>query len=154
MKNSMTRISSLLFVFLQVVLGMWTGVFAQHSGWTQYTNGNQINTVVDSGNTVLVGTSGGLVKINKTSTTSTYYNTANSGIANNNVLSIAIDVSGNKWIGTDSGLAKFDGTNWTVYNTSNSNLPDNQIYTIAIDSKGNKWIGTYGGGLAKFNDTN
>jgi hypothetical protein len=50
------------------------------------------------------------------------------------------------------GLAKFDGTNWTVYNTSNSGLPHNYIYTLAIDQSNVKWIGTYGGGLAKFND--
>ena len=43
------------------------------------------------------------------------------------VNSIAIDGSGNKWIGTWNGLAKFDGTNWTVYNTSNSGLPENII---------------------------
>ena len=32
------------------------------------------------------------------------------------------------------GLAKFDGTNWTVYNTSNSDLPDNNIQSTAIDN--------------------
>ena len=59
------------------------------------------------------------------------------------VHSIAIDGSGNKWIGTfGGGLAKFDGTNWTVYNTSNSGLPDNDVSSLAIDGSGNKWIGT------------
>ena len=82
------------------------------------------------------------------------YNTSNSGLSDNVVLSIAIDGSGNKWIGTyDGGLAKFDGTNWTVYNTSNSGLPHNRVLSIAIDGSGNKWIGTLGG-LAKFDDTN
>ena len=53
-----------------------------------------------------------------------------------------------------SGLAKFDGTNWTVYNTSNSGLPDNMgSYSLAIDGSGNKWIGTHVG-LAKFDGTN
>ncbi len=52
------------------------------------------------------------------------------------------------------GLAKFDGTNWTVYNTSNSGLPDNYVSSIAIDGSGNKWIGTWHGGLAKFDGTN
>ena len=45
----------------------------------------------------------------------------------NYVTSIAIDGSGNKWIGTVywyGGLAKFDGTNWTDYTTSNSGLPN------------------------------
>ncbi|MDP4115802.1 MAG: T9SS type A sorting domain-containing protein, partial [Bacteroidota bacterium] len=36
----------------------------------------------------------------------------------------------------------------------NSGLPNNHIASIAIDGYGNKWIGTYGGGLAKFDNTN
>jgi hypothetical protein len=74
-------------------------------------------------------------------------------LPDNKVRSITIDGSGNKWIGTGGGLAKFDGTNWTVYNTSNSGLPDNKVRSITIDGSGNKWIGT-GGGLAKFDGTN
>jgi ligand-binding sensor domain-containing protein len=71
----------------------------------------------------------------------------------NIVYSIAIDGSGNNWIGTGGGLAKYDGTTWTVYTTSNSGLPNNDVTSIAIDGSGNKWIGTYGGGLAKFDGT-
>lgn len=60
-----------------------------------------------------------------------------------------------------SGLAKFDGTNWTTYNLGNlgneaNNLgyEANYVWTIAIDGEGNKWIGTYGSGLIKFDGTN
>jgi ligand-binding sensor domain-containing protein len=82
------------------------------------------------------------------------YNSSNSGLPDNIVLSIAIDLNGNKWIGTqDSGLAKFDNTNWTVFNTSNSGLPAGWLSSISIDGNGNKWIGTWEG-LAKFDDTN
>ena len=78
----------------------------------------------------------------------------------NDVWSVAIDGSGNKWIGTaegwlwsvGGGLAKFDDTNWTVYDTSNSGLPDNYINCITIDISGNKWIGT-SAGLTKFDGT-
>jgi len=84
----------------------------------------------------------------------TVYNTTNSGLPDNTVREIAIDASGNKWIGTNDGLAEFDGTNWTVYDTTNSGLPDNYVEAIAIDASGNKWIGTYDGGLAEFDGTN
>ncbi|MDD2890748.1 MAG: T9SS type A sorting domain-containing protein, partial [bacterium] len=50
------------------------------------------------------------------------------------------------------GLAKFDGTNWTVFNESNSGLPDNLIYAIVI-KENTKWIGTCAG-IAKYDDTN
>jgi ligand-binding sensor domain-containing protein len=70
------------------------------------------------------------------------YNTSNSGLPNDDyVNAITIDGLGNKWIGTNNGLAKFDGVNWAVYNTSNSGLPDNSVNSaIAIDGQGNKWI--------------
>jgi len=35
-------------------------------------------------------------------------------------------------IGTWGGLAKFDGTNWTVYDTSNSGLPDNWVFALVF----------------------
>jgi len=79
------------------------------------------------------------------------YSTSNSNLPNNLVWTIAIDGSGNKWIGTESGsLAKFDGTLWMIYNYGGS---INSINSIAIDRNGNKWIGTWGVGLAKFDNT-
>jgi ligand-binding sensor domain-containing protein len=72
----------------------------------------------------------------------TSYNTSNSGLANNRVIAIAIDASGNKWFGTEGGVSKFDNAKWTTYNTSNSGLTDYHVYAIAIDTSGNKWFGT------------
>jgi ligand-binding sensor domain-containing protein len=75
-------------------------------------------------------------------------------LPSNRAIYVTIDGSGNKWIGTSDGLAKFDGTNWTVYNIYNSGLPGyGQVLSLAIDGSGNKWIGTWAG-LAKFNGTN
>jgi len=74
-------------------------------------------------------------------------------IPNNTVSSLSIDSSGQIWIGTMNGLAKFNGTNWTVYTTTNSGLADNYIRSTAIDNNGNIWIGTING-ISKFNGTN
>jgi len=50
------------------------------------------------------------------------FNTDNSELPDNNVLSLAIDSYDNKWIGTKfGGLVKFDGKNWEIY------LPDSAI---------------------------
>lgn len=92
----------------------------------------------------------------------TNYTTSNSSILNNSVESIAIDVLGNKWIGTVSGVSKFDGSNWTNYTPSNSGIGylvvgtslSSQVSSIAIDAQGNKWFGIYGGGVSKFDGTN
>lgn len=44
-----------------------------------------------------------------------------------NKTAFVIDDSNNKWIGTNSGLYKFDNTSWTKFDTSNSGLPLNTI---------------------------
>jgi hypothetical protein len=57
------------------------------------------------------------------------------------------------------GLAKFDGSVWTIYNKGNSGLLDNDVFAIAVGDSGNLWIGTIysfpnpllgAGGLYKF----
>jgi hypothetical protein len=58
------------------------------------------------------------------------YNSDNSGLPCDFVRSIMLDNNQNIWIGTfGGGLAKFDGTDWTVYYTDNSGLPNGRVYT-------------------------
>ena len=125
-------------------------LFAQQPEWKNYTNGDYITALEFEGDLVWIGTWGGVVQINRTTGDTFYYDKLNSGLPHNHISCIAIDASGNKWIGTGDILVKFDGTDWTVYNTFNLG----SINCITIDNSGNKWIGTWGGGLAKFDDTN
>ena len=82
----------------------------------------------------------------------TFFNTANSPLPENSVRCIASTPNGTVWIGTDYGLAAYDGSSWTVYNTMNSGIPDNSIRSLLID--GNViWVGTFMGGLARFDGT-
>ncbi|MFA5031379.1 MAG: two-component regulator propeller domain-containing protein [bacterium] len=128
--------------------------FAQYPNWINYTNGQRVEALADNGNELWIGTGGGLVKLDKTTDSMTFYNKANSGLPENVVTAIAVDKNGNKWIGTFvGGLAKFDGTNWTVYNTSNSGLPHDCIDAVAIDNSENIWVATWAG-LVKFDGTN
>jgi len=69
------------------------------------------------------------------------------------VNAFAFDLLDNVWVGTDNGLAQFDGISpvgWIVYNMSNSPIPDNKITAIAVDNKNIKWIGCSNGMLASF----
>jgi ligand-binding sensor domain-containing protein len=139
-------IISLIYVF---------PAFSQNPEWVVYTSGYEVQSLAEEGNYIWIGTTGGLAQIDKSSGKGTFYNTSNSDLPSNWIHSIAIDDSGNKWIGTWwDGLVRFDGNNWDVYNTSNSGLPDNEVHAIAIDDRDIKWIGTHSGGLAKFDGTN
>ena len=65
---------------------------------------------------------------------------------------VAIDQSGNKWLATDGGLIKYDGSAWLSYETFNSQIPTNQVYSIVVDNMNKKWLGT-DSGIVVFNDT-
>ncbi len=123
--------------------------------WINYTTGKYIRAIEVENNIIWGGTQGGLVSIDETTGETIFYNKANSGLPDNQINSIVIDNLGNKWIGTyQGGLAKFDGSSWTVYNSQNSGLPNSEITSIAVDNLGNMWIGTYQGDLAKFDGSN
>jgi len=66
----------------------------------------------------------------------------------------------NKWFGTwDSGIWKFDGSNWINYTESNSGLSYNSInqQSMILDLQGNLWFGTvkdtYGTGVTMYDGT-
>ena len=100
---------------------------SQNPEWMNFTYGGNVSEVAEHGDYLWVGAEGGLTRVHKATGEMTFYNKANSGLPSNSVEALAIDAQGNKWIGTDGGLAKFDGVNWTGYTKSNSGLPDNQV---------------------------
>ncbi len=149
-----------------------------------------ITGIVTSMSVIWIGTRNGLVKYD--GTTWTRYTPQNSAMPAPIVWSMAVEGNGTLWLGLglhrvsmykasngyalfsqfstfggpDSmiGLAKFNGTTWTMYNTMNSPMDrENYINAISIDKKGTKWIATSsysfkkgyikGTGLLKFNDS-
>lgn len=79
------------------------------------------------------------------------FNTSNSTIPENVIRCLAKDAQGNVWVGTDNGLAKFDGSTFTTIDSSNSDLPVNQIRSIAFSPTGDMWVGTLQAGAAVYN---
>ncbi|MBL7046636.1 MAG: PAS domain S-box protein [Candidatus Marinimicrobia bacterium] len=75
------------------------------------------------------------------------------GLSQNTVVCIDQDNQGFMWFGTQDGLNKYDGYNFTIYkyNPENPNsLSNNYIRTIYKDQMGTLWIGTRAGGLNRF----
>lgn len=73
-----------------------------------------------------------------------HYDQSNSPLPANHVTSVLSDEDGT-WVGTDDGLAFFDGVDWEVYDSETSELPDNYIRDIHKDNSGITWIATDGG---------
>ena len=74
--------------------------------WNAYTYGGNIHAIVQQGDILWLGTSGGLVKFNKTNGEKTFFNTANSGIKFTQIHSLALDKNGILWISHFSGIIR------------------------------------------------
>jgi len=82
------------------------------------------------------------------------YETLDSGLGHNCILSLAIDHQGVLWVGTYNGLQKYDGTNWTLYHTNNTDQDLQIILSLAVDAHNALWVGTEWYGLKKFDGVN
>jgi len=72
------------------------------------------------------------------------------GLSQSVVNTVVQDNAGYLWVGTMSGLNRFDGKEFTLYDQKDS-LAENWISASFKDSKGNLWFGHWAGGLSVFN---
>ena len=75
------------------------------------------------------------------------------GLPQNSVLAIFQDEKGFLWMGTDNGLARFDGfqfRSFLHYPTDPNSITSNVIRAISADKHHLLWIGTEGGGINVF----
>src|ERR1700758_5120304 len=73
------------------------------------------------------------------------------GLPHSSITAIAQMPDGYLWLGTEEGLARFDGIHFTTFDTRNTpGLRSNRISTLLADSKKRLWIGTDNGGLTLF----
>jgi signal transduction histidine kinase/ligand-binding sensor domain-containing protein/DNA-binding response OmpR family regulator len=71
--------------------------------------------------------------------------TVNNGLSNNTVYTIAEDKNGFLWVGTESGLNRFDSRDWKHYffnPMDSTGLSNSKIQAILSDHLGRLWIGT------------
>lgn len=84
-----------------------------------------------------------------------YFNklTTQNGLSHNRVNCIIQDQRGFIWIGTNDGLNRYDGHNFTIYRHQPGNvstLSGNIITDLLEDEKGILWIATADGGLTRY----
>lgn len=75
------------------------------------------------------------------------------GLPMNSVISIAQTRDGYLWLGTEAGLARFDGIDFDVFDHENTPaLLNDLILSLTADRQGALWIGTRGGGMTRYRE--
>jgi ligand-binding sensor domain-containing protein len=64
------------------------------------------------------------------------------GLAGSTAYCIVQDKEGFMWIGTETGLSRFDGTHFVSFTTADG-LPDMEVLQMFCDSKGRVWMGAF-----------
>jgi len=71
------------------------------------------------------------------------------GLPQSKVYDVIQDDHGYLWLGTESGISKFDGVNFTNY-TAENGLAEGGIKALLKDNNGNIWMGHKSGGVSFF----
>ncbi len=77
--------------------------------------------------------------------------TVENGLPMNSVIAITQTPNGYLWVGTETGLARFDGIDFDIFDHENTPaLSNNLILSLLVDHDGTLWIATRGGGITRY----
>jgi len=79
--------------------------------------------------------------------------TEREGLPQNSARAVLPSRRGDVWVGTDEGLARFDGSRFTVYDRRTApGMTSNLVFSLAEATDATIWIGTLDGGLLRLRD--
>src|SRR5437660_1723978 len=80
---------------------------------------------------------------------------ADSGLPQQSITALAQSRDGFLWVGTEKGLARFDGATFTTYEKANTpEFRSSCVRSLLVAHDGTLWIGTNNGGLTLYKDRN
>lgn len=96
---------------------------------------------------IWIGTRHGLYKVSRSTGKTGLFTSSNSKLPSDHISSLALEPDGNLWVGTGSGIMRYDNYSFYVLIPENSNIPDYNISSIAVDKEGNIWLGSADAGI-------
>lgn len=117
------------------------------------TDQKKVQAIILKEEIAFLGSDYGIYESNIYNCQDTIWDTSNV-LDHKNIRSLALDSQDNLWVGTDHGLAMYDGANWILFNADNSDIPDNKVKHIFVDQGDTLWLAIDGAGLTQFDGTN
>src|ERR1039457_1155947 len=77
--------------------------------------------------------------------------TQQQGLPQDTIGAITQTSDGYLWLGTDEGLARFDGYEFTIFSRDHGDLPSNSVTALAAGRDGSLWIGSRSG-ITRYRD--
>lgn len=114
--------------------------FSQDLRFQSLSNLNEIREIATDGDTLWIGTSGGVQKRLSDGTLLATYTKSN-GLGVNFIDDIFIDKEGNKWFSGSSIITKYDNTVFSSFHIPDTLLVNSNISSLAVDSVGQVWFG-------------
>ncbi len=150
-------IAAFVFFIAAVYLSAAVKLAVGRVGWSRVTQansflpGNTINALLPlADGSILIGTQNGAAAWAPPTSADdsphwTVFDRENSGLVDNNVLSLAVDRFSNTWFGTASGLSMYSGASWTSYRAADLGLPGETVISLAASPDGRVYAGTLSG---------
>lgn len=141
----MLKIFTFCFVFAAAI------VSAQDATWRQYYPNSSVNSLAARGNTILVATQHGITRFD-TLGNATVYDNINQGVPFRQALQVAVDHAGQWWVAHFGGVARYDGSNWSVWDSTQVGLSFSSSSATALQASadGRIWVATNNAGCAVF----
>ena len=144
----------LLFVISMSLIVQVSFSQSSNNNWKYFSNGEIITDIAEGNNDIWVGTTGGLVRINKQTLQETLINRTNSGILFNKITDIYVDQNNKLWvINNDANIVVYDGQNWNKFVIpiiDSLSRSEKSVTEIDEDSQGNMYFTTSKAGLIKY----
>ncbi|MFI5164298.1 MAG: two-component regulator propeller domain-containing protein [Bacteroidia bacterium] len=71
------------------------------------------------------------------------------GLPQSSIYTMLQDKNGNIWVGTMSGVSKYNGLSFETFNKKDG-LAENRVTSSCLDKDGNIWFGHWSGGISKY----
>lgn len=71
------------------------------------------------------------------------------GLPQSSIYTMLQDKDGNMWVGTMSGVSKYNGLSFENFNKKDG-LAENRVTSSCMDKDGNIWLGHWSGGISKY----